>query len=98
MALAEPGRAHDGAGPVVQGWLHVSMVFVHPSAQRRGVGAALMRHVLDAAGPHGANRVSLWTAADNEPARRLYEHVGMTAIQSRQVTRTVEWIQYAREP
>jgi len=30
MALAEPGRAQDGAGAVTAGYGHVSMVFVRP--------------------------------------------------------------------
>jgi hypothetical protein len=30
MALAEPGRAEHGAGAVIPGYGHVSMVFVHP--------------------------------------------------------------------
>ena len=38
MALAEPGRAEHGAGGVLPGYGHVSMVFVHPGMWGRGVG------------------------------------------------------------
>jgi GNAT superfamily N-acetyltransferase len=57
--------------------LHISMVFVHPAAQRSGVGLPLILHVLDVAGSHGYQRVAVWTAKDNTPARRLYERAGM---------------------
>jgi GNAT superfamily N-acetyltransferase len=43
MALAEPGRTQDGAGAVVPGYGHVSMVFVHPDMWGRGLGAAAAR-------------------------------------------------------
>lgn len=49
MALAEPGRFDDGAGELDPSLLHISMVFVHPTAQRTGVGLPLLRHILDAA-------------------------------------------------
>jgi ribosomal protein S18 acetylase RimI-like enzyme len=77
MALAEPGRFDDGAGEPDPSLLHISMVFVHPTAQRSGVGLPLVLHLLDVAGPRGYQRVAVWTAEDNTPARRLYERVGM---------------------
>jgi len=43
MALAEPGRAQDGAGAVIPGGGHVSMVFVHPDMWGRGVGRQLLQ-------------------------------------------------------
>lgn len=94
MALSEPGRADDGAGPVLPEQLHVSMVFVHPSAQRHGVGGALMRHVLNTALTQGIRTVSLWTAVGNSGARRLYESVGMVSTRSRRVASGLEWVRY----
>ena len=38
MALAEPGRFDSGAGELDPTLLHISMVFVRPTAQRSGVG------------------------------------------------------------
>jgi ribosomal protein S18 acetylase RimI-like enzyme len=78
MALAEPGRFDDGAGEPDPSLLHISMVFVHPAAQRSGVGLLLVLHLLDAAVSQGYQRASVWTAEDNAPARRLYERAGMT--------------------
>jgi GNAT superfamily N-acetyltransferase len=50
MALAEPGRFDDGVGEPDPSLLHISMVFVHPTAQRTGVGLPLVLH--DRPGEH----------------------------------------------
>lgn len=78
MALAEPGRFDDGAGEPDPSLLHISMVFVRPTAQRTGVGLPLVLHILDVARSMGCQRVGVWTARENSPARRLYERAGMT--------------------
>ncbi len=78
MALAEPGRFDDGAGDPDPSLLHISMVFVHPAAQRTGVGLPLILHIFDAAASLGHQRVGVWTSAGNTPARKLYERAGMT--------------------
>ena len=77
MALAEPGRFDDGAGEPDPSLLHISMVFVRPTAQRTGVGLPLLLHVLDAARSLDYQHASVWTARDNTPARKLYERAGM---------------------
>lgn len=48
------------------------------AARGRGVASALLRHVVDAARSHGAERVLLETGAEDffAPARRLYERNG----------------------
>jgi ribosomal protein S18 acetylase RimI-like enzyme len=78
MALAEPGRFNNGAGEPDPSLLHISMVFVRPADQRTGVGLPLVRHVLDLARSLHYERVGVWTAEENTPARRLYERAGMT--------------------
>jgi len=78
MALAEPGRFDDGAGEPDPSLLHISMVFVHPDAQRTGVGLPLVLHVLDVGRSIGCRRVGVWTARENSAARGLYERAGMT--------------------
>ncbi len=77
MALAEPGRFDDGAGGPDPSLLHISMVFVAPAAQRTGIGLPLLLHVLDIACSLGYRRVSVWTARENAPARKLYARAGM---------------------
>jgi ribosomal protein S18 acetylase RimI-like enzyme len=71
MLLAELARADDGAGAVVPGLLHLSMLFVHPAAQRRGVGTALLRALTDR-----YPRVQVWTGADNDAALALFAAAG----------------------
>jgi len=78
MALAEPGRLDDGAGAPDPSLLHISMVFVRPAAQRTGVGLPLVLHMFDIARSMSYQRVGVWTAQENSPARRLYERAGMT--------------------
>jgi GNAT superfamily N-acetyltransferase len=78
MALAEPGRFDGGTGEPDPSLLHISMVFVRPAAQRTGVGLPLVLHILDVARSTGYQRVGVWTAQENSPARKLYERAGMT--------------------
>lgn len=96
MALAEPGRHDDGAGELDPSLLHISMVFVHPAAQRTGVGLPLFLHVLDAARSMGYQRVGVWTAKENTPARRLYERAGMTLTGKTAPLRSSVAMQYER--
>ena len=74
MALVEPGRADDGAGVLVPGYGHVSMVFVHPSHWSNGYG----RHLLRAVHTLGYTRTTLWTRRSNDRAQRLYAAAGYT--------------------
>ena len=78
MALAEPGRFEGGAGELDPSLLHISMVFVRPDEQRSGVGLPLILHILGVARSLGYERVGVWTAEENRPARGLYERAGMT--------------------
>jgi GNAT superfamily N-acetyltransferase len=78
MALAEPGRFDDGAGELDPSLLHISMVFVHPDVQRTGVGLPLLLHILEVARTLHYERIGVWTARENRPARGLYERAGMT--------------------
>lgn len=94
MALLEPCRADDGAGPVVPDALHISMVFIDPESQRQGIGSRLMRYALDNMRNSGVSSVSLWTDCENTGARRLYEALGMKATLTRRVSETVDWVRY----
>jgi GNAT superfamily N-acetyltransferase len=76
MALAEPGRAQDGAGAVIPGYGHVSMVFVHPDIRGRGLGRQLLQGLHERASDRGSGRTTPWTRASNLRARRLYEGRG----------------------
>ncbi|MFI5907330.1 GNAT family N-acetyltransferase [Dactylosporangium sp. NPDC051541] len=75
MGLAEPGRADDGAGALIAGYGHVSMVFVAPARWGQGLGGL----VLDGLHAGGWERTTLWTRTGNARARRLYEKAGYRA-------------------
>ena len=76
MALAEPGRAAHGAGAIIAGYGHVSMVFVHPDMWGQGVGGILLQGLHQRLSARGWSRTTLWTRASNVRARRLYEGRG----------------------
>ena len=96
MALAEPGRFDDGAGDIDPSLLHISMVFVHPDAQRTGVGLPLLRHILEVAPSLGYERVDVWTARENSPARGLYERAGMSPTGRTAPLRSTTQLQYGK--
>jgi ribosomal protein S18 acetylase RimI-like enzyme len=50
-------------------------LYVRPDAQRRGVGAQLLKHV-----KRGRGRLRLYTFEANDAARDFYEKHGFTAI------------------
>ena len=49
---------------------------VHPEHRRKGVGKALLGHVLEQARAEGALRVMLLTDGDNSQAQALYRQLG----------------------
>jgi ribosomal protein S18 acetylase RimI-like enzyme len=53
---------------------------VHPDAQRRGVGRAIMEGLLEWARSVGVNRVQLNVFADNHRAIGLYESLGFERV------------------
>lgn len=98
MALAEPGRLDGGAGSLdpSRSLLHVSMVFVLPEVQRTGVGLPLLLHIVETARAMGYERVDVWTAEENRPARGLYERAGMTLTGKTAPLRSSTQLQYER--
>jgi ribosomal protein S18 acetylase RimI-like enzyme len=94
MALAEPGRLESGAGELDPSLLHISMVFVHPAAQRTGIGRALLLHIIDISRTMGCQRVDVWTAEANGSARKLYERVGMALTGRSEPGRYRRHVQY----
>jgi GNAT superfamily N-acetyltransferase len=72
MTLAELGRSHDGAGPVVPGRGHVSMVFVRPEVWGRGIGAFAPGGAARGRRPAGLEQAHGLDGRCDKPARRLY--------------------------
>jgi GNAT superfamily N-acetyltransferase len=69
------------------GGREVVAMWVAPEVRRRGVGAALIRAVIDWARRGGAPSIALWVANGNDPARRLYERLGFVDTGQRDVMR-----------
>lgn len=55
---------------------HLARLAVHPSAQGRGVGGALLRDLLERYARRGINMMTVNTQASNHQSRRLYERFG----------------------
>lgn len=56
--------------------IHINNLAVRPRYRRRGLGTALVQHVLVEARRFGARRATLEVRASNIDARRLYERLG----------------------
>jgi ribosomal-protein-alanine N-acetyltransferase len=63
--------------------LHINNLAVRPELRGRGLGAALIDHVLREGARLGARRATLEVRRSNEPARRLYERAGFTLAGTR---------------
>lgn len=87
VSLANAGDAGGDASPVGyvltigDGDAHIAELVVHPDHRREGRARALLRAVIARREPAG--RVTLTVAADNDPARSLYESVGFRRIDRR---------------
>ena len=81
----KPGKAPAGfalwrdLGPEAE----LLTIGVAPATQARGLGAALVAAVVDAARAAGARRLFLEVGAENRAARRLYERAGFMEISVR---------------
>ncbi len=85
-------RVARGDGGVVLGYLlfwhvadeaHVINVAVAPEARRRGIGRALVDHLVRYAREHGIAKILLEVRASNAAAIGLYERAGFTRFNVR---------------
>jgi ribosomal-protein-alanine N-acetyltransferase len=63
--------------------IHINNVAIRPQYRGRGIGTALLHHVLAEARRLGARRATLEVRASNEAARRLYERLGFYVAATR---------------
>jgi len=70
MAFVTPASSRPSEVAVVQ------MVFVAPERWGEGIGSKLLAAALAEARTRGFERIKLWTHADDERVRRLYEGHG----------------------
>lgn len=66
------------------------------AARSTGVGLPLVLHILEVARSLGHERVDVWTAQENRPARELYERAGMTLTGKTAPLRSSLQLQYER--
>lgn len=66
-----------------EGELQILAIATHPDFRGRGIGAAMLQHVLDAASARGCQLASLEVRAGNKPAIALYEHAGFKTVHVR---------------
>lgn len=69
------GRLQAGVHPTDRAHEYLWMLGVHPSHQGRGLGSALLRHVLDRLDREGR---AAYLEASNPRSARLYERLGFT--------------------
>jgi GNAT superfamily N-acetyltransferase len=73
--------AEADGGVVAYAWLHEGWLrglYVHPSYQRRGIGAQLLSELKKIAG----NGLNLWVFEANEGAIRFYERHGAKTVRT----------------
>jgi ribosomal protein S18 acetylase RimI-like enzyme len=61
---------------------HLLAIGVFPEHQRKGIGSALLGHMVDLARKYGLSEVYLWTANDNLQALSLFQKGGFKIIGS----------------
>jgi ribosomal-protein-alanine N-acetyltransferase len=59
---------------------YVQTMAVAPAQQRKGVGSALLKELIDEAQRRGCDHLDLEVRADNNVAQRLYQRHGFTKI------------------
>jgi ribosomal protein S18 acetylase RimI-like enzyme len=77
-----PQRSSDLASLGFKG--EITAVYVLRRAQRRGMGASLMRAAARRLASDGHDGAALWVLRDNMPARRFYEALGGTLVSARE--------------
>ena len=68
-----PSEDDDEGSPEV-GQIH--RLYVHPAAQRQGVGRALLGAATERLIDWGSRELTLWALEEDPQARAFYEHLG----------------------
>jgi ribosomal protein S18 acetylase RimI-like enzyme len=74
---------HYSVSGIDEDTAHLVRITVHPDAQRRGVGSALMEHALQTYKKLGISNVTLNTQLDNVASHHLYEKFGFRRLGER---------------
>jgi ribosomal-protein-alanine N-acetyltransferase len=63
--------------------LHILAIATHPDLRGRGIGAAMLAHVLDVASTTGCSLATLEVRRSNKPAIAMYERAGFKTVHVR---------------
>ncbi|MDO5726469.1 MAG: GNAT family N-acetyltransferase [Bowdeniella nasicola] len=73
FAIIGPSRDEDSSNDDAE----LMAIYVHPAAQRRGAGQALLSKAKAAAKQLGCRRLVLWVLKNNSAGRTFFRHNGM---------------------
>ncbi|MEO6062563.1 MAG: GNAT family N-acetyltransferase [Thermoflexales bacterium] len=71
LAFASYGRCRDGDAPQHRG--EIWAIYATPASWGKGIGRALLRHVVAALAAQGYEETTLWVLSANQRGRRFYE-------------------------
>jgi ribosomal-protein-alanine N-acetyltransferase len=80
LAIRDGGALGYAGLAVTAGEAWINNIAVRATAQRQGLGATLLRELLDEATRRDASRVALEVATDNVSAQRLYDSFGFEGV------------------
>ena len=80
VALSGDERAGYGEIRMVAGEAQIYNIAVAPELRRRGIGEALLRHLIDVSREKGCSVVTLEVRAGNEDAMELYHKLGFHEV------------------
>ncbi|WP_127497154.1 GNAT family N-acetyltransferase [Paenibacillus glycanilyticus] len=88
-------QEHEFLGFIVLSWsfsiskgypvLRIEALYTSSKHRKKGVGKRLLQYAIDLAASKNAARLQLETDEDNAPARALYNQLGFTLIQGKDV-------------
>ncbi len=79
-ALVEGALAAYGLGYIELEHFHLASMAVAPDYRRRGIGDALLRHLLQEIKERGCTRCTLEVRVGNSAARKLYDKAGFKQV------------------
>ena len=88
------GRAGQAGAPPVG---HIHRLYVHPEAQGRGVGRALLEQAVLRLSRAGVSSLTLWALENDPGARGFYERLGWRPDGARRFDGTWD-VRYRRQP
>ena len=82
VAVAECGGEKAGYGEIrnIAGEAQIYNIAIAPEFRREGIGAALLRHMIEKAEGDGCSLVTLEVRSDNDAAMALYKKLGFREV------------------